>query len=191
MHRKMATTYPFSAQLTVEDFLQINFGPDKKAELDNGAIRMMAGGTGAHARVQRNLMGLLFLRLRASGCSPYGSDTGLRAHDLSLRYPDVTVYCGRDTPSNDRLRVFDDPKAVFEVLSEGTTVHDQTVKLDEYKALPSLDIVVFLDPIDEKIRLLRRTGTHSWNDEWLDAGIDLVMPTLDVSLPWTEIFARD
>lgn len=37
--------------LTVE-FLQIDFGPELKAELDDGCIRMMAGGSRSHARVQ-------------------------------------------------------------------------------------------------------------------------------------------
>lgn len=45
----MATSlvYPL---LTAEDFLEIDFG-ELKAELDNGVIHMMAGGTARHARV--------------------------------------------------------------------------------------------------------------------------------------------
>jgi hypothetical protein len=35
--------------LTAEDFLDIDFG-ERKAELDNGVIRMMAGGAARHAR---------------------------------------------------------------------------------------------------------------------------------------------
>lgn len=177
--------------LTVEEFLEIDFGRDKKAELDNGYIRMMGGGTGVHARIQRNLIGLLFLRLRASGCSPYGSDTGLKTKDMSLRYPDVTVYCGRDTLGNDKLKWFDDPKAIFEVLSDSTSRHDQNEKLDEYKRIPSLNWIIFVDPAAEKIRLLRREGEQNWHDEWLVAGTDLMMPSLGVTLPWAEIFARD
>lgn len=177
--------------LNVEEFLEIRFGRDKKAELDNGYIRMMGGGTGRHSRVQRNLMGLLFLRLRTSGFSPYGSDTGLKSHDMSLRYPDVTVYCGRDGASNDKLTWFDDPKAVFEVLSESTAEYDQSVKLEEYKRIETLDLIIFVDAAAEKIRLLRRAGPKEWHDEWLDQGSDLIMPTLGVSLSLSEIFARD
>lgn len=177
--------------LNVEEFLEINFGRDKKAELDNGYIRMMGGGTGQHARIQRNLMGLLFLRLRASGCSPYGSDAGLKTHDMSLRYPDVTVYCGRDAVGNDKLKWFDDPKAVFEVLSDSTSQYDQSIKLEEYKRIATLDLIIFVDATAEKIRLLHRQSAQEWHDEWLGGGSDLNMPTLGITLPHTEIFARD
>ncbi|WP_425230614.1 hypothetical protein [Sphingomonas sp.] len=41
--------------LTVEEFLQIDLGPELKADLADGYIRMMAGGSPAHARVRMNL----------------------------------------------------------------------------------------------------------------------------------------
>jgi hypothetical protein len=63
-------TYP--RLLTAEEFLQIDFGPDLKAELDDGVIRMIAGGTRAHARVQANLTITLGNALSGSSCRPYG-----------------------------------------------------------------------------------------------------------------------
>ena len=56
--------------LTVEEFLRIDLSPEKKAELSNGVIRMMAGGAAAHNRVQRNMLRLLGNGLLGSGCSP-------------------------------------------------------------------------------------------------------------------------
>lgn len=58
--------------VTTEQFLRMDFGPDKKAELDHGVVRMMAGGTAAHARVQANVLALLRAALRGTGCRPYG-----------------------------------------------------------------------------------------------------------------------
>ncbi len=188
---QMATTYPMSPLLTVEDFLQIDFGPDQKAELDNGVIRMMAGGTGAHNRVQANISRFLAGALRGSGCRPYGSDMGFRTHDLSLRYPDVSVFCGRDTPENDRLRVFDDPKMVVEVLSASTADSDFAVKLPEYRAVASIDTILFVDPDSGTMRLVQRTGPASWSDAELAAGADVPLPTFGLTMPNSEIFARD
>lgn len=187
----MATTYPMSPLLTVDDFLQIDFGSDQKAELDNGYIRMMAGGAGSHARVQRNIIAFLTISLRGSGCSPYGSDMGIRTHDLSLRYPDVSVFCGRDSPENDRLRVFDDPKMVVEVLSPSTADADFTVKLPEYRAVASIDTILFVDPDNGTMRLVQRTGPASWNDAELEAGADVPLPTFGLTMPNSEIFTRD
>src|ERR1700712_2263035 len=130
-------THPVYPLLTAEEFLQIDFG-DRKAELDNGVIRMMAGGTARHARVQGNIFLALGMRLRGTGCTPFNSDMAARTRGDSVRYPDVSVYCGRNEERDDDALAFDDPRIVFEVLSAGTARTDLRIKLDEYKALPSI-----------------------------------------------------
>jgi len=187
---RMATTYPMSTLLTVEDFLEIDFG-DKKAELDNGVIRMMAGGTGSHARVQGNIISFLRTALRGSGCRPYGSDMGVRAHDLSLRYPDVSVFCGRDTPDNDALKTFDDPRMIVEILSPSTASDDLRIKLPEYRTIASIETILFVDPDTGTMRLLQRTGAASWTDAELPVGSDVPLPTFGLTMPNSEIFSRD
>ncbi len=187
----MATTFPIAPLLTVEDFLKIRFPSEQKAELSNGVIRMMAGGTGSHARVQRNVLGYLFRSLRGSGCSPYGSDTGVRTHDLSIRYPDISVFCGRDTPENDSLTSFDDPKVVIEILSPSTRNEDFGAKLFEYRTLASVDTILFIDPDSGAKRLLQRTNAGGWSDVALDNDADVPLPSLGLTLPSAEIFARD
>lgn len=129
---------PVYPPLTADEFLVMDFG-DRKAELDNGVIRMMAGGTARHADVAMNIAIALANRLRGSGCKPYNSDMVIRTHDLSIRYPDVSVFCHRADPANDDAKAFDDPRVLFEVLSAGTARTDLRVKLDEYKALDSVD----------------------------------------------------
>jgi Uma2 family endonuclease len=175
--------------LNIEEFLDIDF-KDHKVELDNGIVRMMAGGTAAHARVQANVLVALHTKLRGSGCAPYGSDMGVRAHDLSLRYPDVSVFCGRDTPENDKLRVLDDPRVIVEVLSPSTREHDVVVKLPEYRAIPSVETIIYVDPDDESIQVIQRTAAAVWTDAMLDPDEDVVLPQFGTTLTRAEIFAR-
>ncbi len=187
----MATRNLHAPLLTVEDFLEIDFGPERKAELSNGVIRMMAGGTGAHNRIQRNVLFILTAALRGSGCSAYGTDMGVRMHDFSLRYPDVSVFCGRDGPENDKLREFNDPKMVVEVLSPSTREEDTAVKMPEYKAVASMQVILFIDPETGAMRLLQRNGPASWNDAELAPGSPVPLPEFGITLASTEIFARD
>jgi Uma2 family endonuclease len=170
----MAThlVYPL---LTAEAFLKIDFG-DQKAELDNGVIRMMAGGTARHARVQGNIFLALALRLRGSGCTPYNSDMAVRT--------------GHDGESDDDAIAFDDPRAVFEVLSDGTARTDLRVKLDEYRALPSVNTIVFVDIANERVRVVQRTGPGGWVDNSYDDPTEVAIPTLGITIPHDEIFAR-
>lgn len=185
----MATLAPYR-MLSADEFLEIDFG-DKKAELDNGTIRMMAGGTARHARVGGNVFVALASRLRGSGCTPYNADMATRTHDLSVRYPDVSVFCGRDGVEDDDRKAFDDPRVLVEVLSAGTARTDLRVKLDEYKALPSVDTIVFVDIAAERVRIVQRTGPHGWSDVGHDEAVDVPLPALDIVIPHAEIFARD
>ena len=178
--------------LTVEEFLELEIELEgvPRVELDNGAIWAMAGGSAAHNRVQGNVMGILFERLKGSGCRPYGPDMGVRAHDLSLRYPDVSVFCGRDGPENDKLKQFDDPKLIVEILSPSTRRKDEDVKLPEYRAISSLDAILYIDPDAETVQLSTRQSGGGWRDVDIVAGNDVILASLGVSLTRAEIFAR-
>ena len=183
-------TQPDYPLVTAAEFLVMDFG-DRKAELDNGVIRMMAGGTGRHARVAFNILLALGNRLTGTGCTPYASDMATRTHDLSVRYPDVTVFCGRDGPENDDLKAWDDPRVLFEILSASTSRTDLRVKLPEYKTLPSVDTVVFVDLATERVRIVQRTGRDDWREAGHEDPVDVPLPSLGIVLPHAEIFRRD
>lgn len=183
-------TQPDYPLLTAEEFLEIDFG-ERKAELDNGVIRMMAGGTARHSKVQGNIFIALGNRLRGSGCAPYNADMAARTRDRSIRYPDVSVYCGRDDLANDEKKAFDDPRIVFEVLSAGTARTDLRIKLEEYKELPSIDTVVFVDIATERLRIVQRTGPHGWSEVIHTEPVDVKLPSIHLTIPHEEIFARD
>jgi Uma2 family endonuclease len=183
-------TNPDPMLLTVEEFLRIDFGLEKKAELSNGIIRMMAGGTVRHNQIQGNIFALLHARLRGSGCQPFGSDMGVRVHELSFRYPDVSVFCGRDNEADDKRRELDDPRMVVEVLSPSTRDEDLAVKLPEYKAIASMQTILYIDPDTGGMRLLQRTGPAAWNDAELAVGEPVPLPEFDLTLAYDDIFAR-
>ena len=186
----MATRNLHAPLLTVEEFLEIEFPPDTKAELDNGVIRMMAGGTLRHAEVQANIMRYMGNALKGSGCKPFGSDLGVRTNDLALRYPDITVVCGNQS-SDDESKAIGDPRAVIEVLSSSTRAVDLGTKLIEYRAIASVTTILFVDPATETVRLIERTGPTAWTDEDFASGADVVLADLDITLPHAEIFSRD
>lgn len=182
----LSLTYP--RLLTVEEFLQIDFGPGLKAELDSGHIHMMASGSRAHARVQMNLYRFLGGVLRGSGCRPFGSDMGILTKDMSLRYPDLTVDCGTpDDASADQ--VLGNPRVLMEVLSPSTRDYDLRTKQAEYRQIDSVQAIAFIDPDAETLSISLRTA-----DGWTDSpfmATDLRLPDLDIVVPYAEVFAQD
>ena len=163
-----------------------------KAELEDGLIYMMAGGTEQHARIAANVLIALGPRLRGSGCRPYGSDLAVRTGERTVRFPDIRVHCKEPSDhSREREQLLGDPRVVFEILSPSTATKDQKEKLEEYKSLPGTVEVILVDPDSERIRHVHRTSDGVWHDGWLRAGSDLRLPSLDIVIPHDEIFARD
>jgi Uma2 family endonuclease len=183
------TTDPAYRMLDSVEFLEIDFGPDRKAELDQGIIRMMAGGTIAHARVQANVIRFLGAALRGTGCRPYGSDMALQTGPRAVRYPDVSVVCIHAQSESDLA--FNQANVVFEVLSDATADYDQTVKLREYQGLSEMQTIVFLDPKAETVRFVQRLGPRSWRDESFANPTDVPLPSLRIVIPAAELFAVD
>jgi Uma2 family endonuclease len=188
----MATAAP--KLLTVEEFLAIQWdSSDTKAELDNGVIRiirMMAGGTADHSRVQGNIFASLFEKLRGTGCRPHGPDMAVLVDDYSVRYPDVSVFCGRNGLDDGKRKAFDNPKLVVEVLSPGTRDHDLDIKLLEYRAIVSLDAILYVDPDAETVQLSTRTANGGWRDVDIRLDEDVALSALKVTLTRADIFAR-
>ena len=176
--------------VTAEEFLGIEFNSEARFELDNGVIRMMAGGLAVHARLQTNVLAALFAKLRGTGCRPFGSDFAVKTHGLSIRYPDLTVYCGKDAPEFDRLKAFDDPRLIVEILSDSTRRNDIEKKLPEYRNITSLDAILYIDPDDETAHLETRDPVRGWAVTVLERGGSLALPLNDIMLSWDEIFAR-
>ena len=176
--------------VTVEEFLEFAFDTDEPYELDNGVVRLMAGGQAIHARIQRNVLVALTQKLAGSGCAPFGSDMGVRTHQLSLRYPDASVFCGREGPENDRVQAFDDPLLIIEVLSPSTRTRDIEVKLPEYRAVPSLKAILYIDPDNDTLHLETRDPQQRWivTTSSPDSRDSLAM--LGITLTREEIFAR-
>ena len=181
---------PAYRKITADEFLAMDFGTDRKFELDDGVIVMMTGGTIAHAWVKGNIFSWLRVRLRGSSCRPFDSDVAVRISDTEVRYPDVSVQCG-GAPLDEisEETAVPDPIFVVEVLSPSTTTLDQGTKLEQYKRVASIQTIAFVDPVNEMCRTVERRG-----DGWLDLifsgtrGIDV--PALCLAIPHADIFAQ-
>lgn len=170
---------------SVEEFFDWIVHQEGRFELVNGQIRMMAGATTQHNIVKNNLTVALTSAARRCGCSSTTSDSGVRTGDRSIRYPDLVVDCGPSPP--DAMTV-SSPTILIEVSSPSTRKTDALIKLSEYQQLPSVQIVMQVEPDAPQVAVYRRSG-ESWlfeSYEELDAVINI--PQLSTVLAMADIY---
>jgi Uma2 family endonuclease len=185
-------TDPAYRLITAKEFLEMDFGTDKRFELHNGVIYMMTGGTHGHSWVQGNIFAWLRAKLRGTSCRPHGPDMALKVGENDVRYPDITIYC--DQPPVAELaqsKLLENPTVIIEVLSPSTSTFDQGTKLEEYQRIASVRSIVFVDPANELCRTMERTGPARWHDQMFSGESGIVIPSLGLHIPHEEIFARD
>src|SRR6185436_20277759 len=102
-------------KLTEEEYLAIERAAEFKSEFFNGEMFAMSGVSLGHARLQQNLSGELFNRLRGSGCEAFSSDLKVRIpRSGNYFYPDMFVICGEPLLSDDWKDIILNPAVVFE-----------------------------------------------------------------------------
>lgn len=175
---------PAYRRVTVSEFLQMDFN-GARAELEDGIIFMMAGGTPEHALVAARLIRKLGNALDGTGCEPVGSDMGLRTAEKTVRYPDISVYCGPVLGPDDANR--SNPRVVVEVLSPSTADHDHRVKLLEYQALSGIEQILLIDPLNGAVRSVIGDGMAGWSDRWLRSDEDISLPSFGIAFSRADI----
>lgn len=146
-------------------------------ELVDGEARAMGGGTAEHDTIANNLRGELRERLRGKPCRPQGPDLKVAAGENG-RCPDALIDCGTRVP--DALTA-QEPVAVFEVLSKTTSWVDQTKKLRDYDAVPTIRRYVLIN--QDEVRALvyvRGAAGH------LGIADDSFVTSLEAALPIPE-----
>lgn len=177
--------------LTAETFLEIDFGERIKAELDRGVISPLVRGPVKRVAVAGNLLTLIGGAIRGTGRRAYGSSLALRTGARSVRFPDVTVYRLDQEPvaSFGDRDLMSDPEIVVHVraLDLRTMGH----LLGEYEAIPSVQAILLVDHEQEIVTALQRTSPDAWQQQRIAAPRHLTISHLSLTIPHSEIFARD
>jgi Uma2 family endonuclease len=167
----------------VDDFLAWIQGQRERYEFVGGRLRMMAGGSEDHNDIQINLLTSLKRRLQGGPCKPNGSDLLVRIDDLTGRFPDASVTCGREGG-----HAVTAPIAIFEILSPATELSDRTEKRRDYQRLESLRHYVLIAQDAPRIEVFGRSA-RGWRFEEIE-GLDAVLPleALGITLPLAEVY---
>jgi Uma2 family endonuclease len=179
--------------MTPEEFYAWQETIDEKYELVDGYpvprcpdIEMMTGASRRHDHIVFNLLAEIGRQLRGSPCRGFTADTAVRTA-TGRRRPDAGVECGRlDDESYEAGEV----RMVIEVLSPSTRDLDTFGKLDEYKAIDSMDHILLVEPNAPQAILWSRAADRTWSlarIEGLQASVDVA--SLGITLKLEDLYS--
>jgi Uma2 family endonuclease len=151
----------------------------------------LAGASNAHALIQRNLLGELYMALRGGAGGPFGSDSRVGIPGRAYVYPDVTVVCGPQQTTGENRDILIDPVAIFEVLSPSTEKYDRTVKSRLYRTIDSLKDYVLVSQEEIYIEQLTRQPNGVWTfRDYQGPDAELKIDSIGVAIPLRRIYDR-
>lgn len=169
--------------MTPVEFLAWEAKQELRWEFDGTSPVAMNGVSVAHSVVQTNLTTAVATRLRGTQCRAFGPSLKVEV-GRKYRYPDLLVSCSRE-PSG--AYIVTEPLVIFEILSQSTARTDKTIKLVEYRSIPSLRRYVMLEQDQPLVTVIGRIET-GWSIELLDRSGMLAMPEIGVDVPVAEIY---
>lgn len=159
---------------TEEEYLDREERSDDKHELIDGQIYAMAGSSPEHSALTASIIALLHSLARRGGCQVHTSDMRIRTPSGRFTYPDASVVCGPPQflppAKGRRTATLLNPSLVVEVLSPSTEVYDRGEKFADYRSVPSLNEVLFIDQHQRRVEHHRRVAPDQWLQTERSAG---------------------
>jgi Uma2 family endonuclease len=172
--------------MRLAEFLVWDDGSDRRYELTDGYLVMMAPATEAHGELAARLTIEIGSRLQIP-CRVI-SEAGIAILDRADTYyiADLAVTCA---PRETGRRMVAEPALIVEVLSPSTGQVDRWRKVADYRALPSVQeiLVVFSD--ERRVELQRR-GTDGWRVEDLIGQAALALHCCSSPIPLDVLYAE-
>ena len=180
---------PEIKRMTKPEFLEWQLRQDKLYELVDGVpflpLKMMTGASSSHDRVVVNAIAHLRNALRGKPCRPTTDDIAVDIPSGGYRRPDVTVECGKPSPRDTYAA---DPRLVIEVLSPSTMGFDRFRKLEEYKTVPSIQVILIVDTEKPQVVVHRRVA-GAWTFEAVEGLVQTIqLPEIGGELPMAELY---
>src|SRR5690348_6128648 len=179
---------PAQQHISLEQYLLLVNNSDWHYEYYDGEVRLMAGGSSNHAAIALNLGIALDQALGDDAvCRPYVSDKLVRVTPTKIVVPDVVVSC--DMADHGESQIIDSPVLVVEVLSRSTEMTERFVKLALYQAKESIQEIIFISQIIQRVELFTRSTT-GWLYQQYGAGQRIHLASLDIEIEVRQLYWR-
>lgn len=180
------------ARMSEAEYLAFEEKNPIRHEFVNGKVYAMAGAEWEHVMIVQSTSATLYSQLRGKDCRVASNDLRLKvkSKSVSYRYPDIMVICGEPNFIENR-QIIDNPKLIIEVLSPSTALEDRNAKLDEYRAIASVQDYILISVDEPKLEIFSRHEADKWlysATKGLDATLDL--PSIACKLALADVYEQ-
>jgi len=175
---------PAQHYISEAEYLAGEMISDIKHELIDGEVYAMAGASRNHNLIISNTVQRLTNHLQNSPCATFSSDLKIKAA-ANFFYPDVMVVCADE---NGDEYYTEKPTIIVEVLSKATRRMDKTIKLNAYKALPSLQEYVLIEQDHVEVEVFKRST--NWSSAHYFLGDSLTLESIDLTVTVSDLYQR-
>jgi Uma2 family endonuclease len=174
--------------MSLEQYLLLVTNSDRHYEYYDGEVSLLAGGSSNHAAIALNFGVALDQALGDDAvCRPYVSDKLVRVNSTKIVIPDVVVSC--DLADHGESQIINSPILVVEVLSKSTEMTDRFVKMALYQAKESIQEIVFISQIIQRVEIFSRSDT-GWLYQQYGAGQSFHLESLDIEIEMRQLYRR-
>src|SRR6266516_3962860 len=174
--------------MSLEQYLLLVTNSERRYEYYDGEVSLLAGGSSNHAAIALNFGVELDQALGDDAvCRPYVSDKLVRVNSTKIVIPDVVVSC--DLADHGEAQIIESPILVVEVLSKSTEMTDRFVKLALYQAKESIQEIVLISQVIQRVELFSRSTT-GWLYQQYGAGQSFHLVSLDIEIEVRQLYRR-
>ncbi len=174
--------------MSLEQYLLLVTNSDRRYEYYDGEVSLQAGGSSNHAAIALNFGVALDQSLGDDTvCRPYVSDKLVRVSSTKIVIPDLVVSC--DLADHGESQIINSPILVVEVLSKSTELTDRFVKLALYQAKESIQEIVFISQVIQRVEIFSRSDT-GWLYQQYGAGQYFRLESLDIEIEIRQLYRR-
>jgi Uma2 family endonuclease len=177
---------------TVEEYLALERGSERKHEFYNGRIFAMSVASLPHNRITRNLLCALGERLDGTLCEPLPNDMRARVPSGLYTYPDAIIVCGKPELEDAIADILINPTVLFEVLSPSTEAYDRGKKFDLYQSIPTLrEYVLIAQDWPAIYQYTRQDDGQKWlMDSYYQWDETVVLNSVTCAIPVAQIYRQ-
>jgi Uma2 family endonuclease len=176
--------------LSPEEYLEIERNADYKSEYYNGEMFAMSGGSRRHDRIAVQLTLLIAQHLRGKRCEPFTANMRVLATASGLyTYPDLSVACEEPQFADAQVDTLTNPALLVEILSPSTEDYDRGKKARLFRAIASLQELLFIAQDRYEVELYRRQLDGSWSlIEVKGPEATITLTSIGYTLPLRELY---